>query len=109
MSRRQARSRASSTRYGGYRFVDKEHAPTQERGGLTVDAFRRYPVPNLRGRGAAMPASRLGILCLAVAIGMAVAAYQPAQAQAVHTYIDPIDGQPRDCYARPRAGGDLVL
>jgi hypothetical protein len=56
-----------------------------------------------------MPASRLGMLCLAVAVGMAAAAHQPAQAQAVHTYIDPIDQQPRDCYARPRAGGDLVL
>jgi hypothetical protein len=56
-----------------------------------------------------MAGSRLGILCLAAAIGMAAAAHHPARAQTVHTYIDPIDQQPRDCYARPRAGGDLVL
>ena len=57
---------------------------------------------------------RLGILWLAAAIGVA-AAHQPVRAQpvhthqSVHTYIDPIDQQPRDCYARPRTGGDLVL
>jgi hypothetical protein len=56
-----------------------------------------------------MPASRLGMLCLAAAIAMTAAAHHPARAQAVHTYIDPIDQQPRDCYARPRTGGDLVL
>ena len=56
-----------------------------------------------------MAGSRLGMLGLAVAIGLAAAAHQPARAQTVHTYIDPIDQQPRDCYARPRAGGDLVL
>jgi hypothetical protein len=48
------------------------------------------------------------IRCLTVAVGLA-AAPLPAQTQAVHTYIDPIDQLPRDCYARPRAGGELVL
>ena len=56
-----------------------------------------------------MAVARFGILCLAVAIAMVAAAHHPAGAQAVHTYIDPIDQQPRDCYARPRTGGDLVL
>jgi hypothetical protein len=34
---------------------------------------------------------------------------QPAWPQSSHTYVDPIDQQPRDCYARPRAGGPLML
>lgn len=32
---------------------------------------------------------------------------QPAAAN--HTYVDPIDRMPRDCFAQPRAGGNLVL
>jgi hypothetical protein len=54
-----------------------------------------------------MVGPKFAILCLTIAIGMAAA--HEARAQAIHTYIDPIDQLPRDCYARPRSGGDLVL
>src|SRR5262245_43901357 len=54
-----------------------------------------------------MAGPKLWILCLATAVW--AFAPQPARTQAIHTYIDPIDQRPRDCYARPRAGGDLVL
>jgi hypothetical protein len=50
----------------------------------------------------------LFIRCLSFA--MALAAGPPAAwPQGSHTYIDPIDQQPRDCYALPRAGGALML
>ena len=54
-----------------------------------------------------MAGPKLWILCLTLVV-LAVAP-RPARPQAIHTYIDPIDQQPRDCYARPREGGDLVL
>ena len=54
-----------------------------------------------------MAASKFAILCVAIALGTTAA--HEARAQAIHTYIDPIDQLPRDCYARPRSGGDLVL
>jgi hypothetical protein len=55
-----------------------------------------------------MAGPKFGILCLTVAVGLAMAPH-PVRAQALHTYIDPIDHLPRDCHARPRSGGDPVL
>jgi hypothetical protein len=61
---------------------------------------------------------KFGIFCLTAALGIATAPHpvraqallsQAPPTQALHTYIDPIDQRPRDCYARPRAGGDPVL
>ncbi len=48
------------------------------------------------------------IRCLTIAVALAAAPH-PARTQAIHTYIDQIDQLPRDCYARPRSGGDPVL
>lgn len=44
-----------------------------------------------------------------VAIAAALAATPPVWAQGIHTYIDPIDQQPRNCYASPKTGGAQVL
>jgi hypothetical protein len=44
-----------------------------------------------------------------VTIAAALAAATLASAQGIHTYIDPIDQQPRNCYAPPKAGGTQVL
>jgi len=52
----------------------------------------------------------LRTMLAAVAVAApAAAARSQAPEQSVHTYIDPIDRLPRDCYAQPSAGGDLVL
>jgi hypothetical protein len=51
-----------------------------------------------------------GILVRFLLIAAALAAAPGgAAAQGTHTYIDPIDLTPRDCYAPPRSGGKLVL
>ncbi|MFL6797327.1 MAG: hypothetical protein ACJ8F3_07935 [Xanthobacteraceae bacterium] len=44
-----------------------------------------------------------------MAVALSLAAMRPGSAQPVHTFVDPIDQQPRDCYAAPKAGGAQVL
>src|SRR5262245_46450955 len=51
-----------------------------------------------------MFASRLNGVVVAATLTAA-----PALAQELATYVDPIDQQPRNCYASPKAGGARVL
>jgi hypothetical protein len=55
-----------------------------------------------------MARSRILLHWMTVAIALA-AAPCPAWPQRIHTFIDAADQQPRDCHARPKAGGAPVL
>jgi hypothetical protein len=50
------------------------------------------------------------VLLRGATLAIALAAMsQPGSSQGFHTYIDPIDLQPRNCYAPPKLGGAQVL
>ena len=69
------------------------------RGDLAMPRFRR-----------AIPTILLLVFAAAVPAATRAQAPDPSvHTHSAHTYIDPIDRLPRDCYAKPRQGGSLVL
>jgi hypothetical protein len=50
-----------------------------------------------------------GLSYSAPTLSLPAASTASAQTYSAHTYIDPIDRLPRDCFAQPRAGGNLML
>ena len=60
------------------------------------------------GLGLSMARSNSRIRCMTIAMALATAPC-PAWAQTIHTFIDFADQRPRDCHARPKAGGAPVL
>jgi hypothetical protein len=60
------------------------------------------------GLGLSMARSKSRIRCMTIAMALATACCT-ARAQTIHTFIDFADQRPRDCHARPKAGGAPVL
>ena len=60
------------------------------------------------GLGLSMARSNSRIRWMTIAMALATAPC-PAWAQTIHTFIDFADQRPRDCHARPKAGGAPVL